>query len=169
MLDRKHIVDRFISYITIDTESDPNSNTTPSTKKQWDLANKLVKELKDIGMSDVSIDENAYAEADEMFHSMLIKLTENAPLDNIYFFSNIHDKVVGHGLVRTPEETLEEHFKIINAIEEGNPDKAEKLVREHINKSKELLINQLTNLGAKVTIENIICVRQELPAQPRTR
>ncbi len=92
-----------------------------------------------------TIDENAYAEADEMFHSMLIKLTENAPLDNIYFFSNIHDKVVGHGLVRTPEETLEEHFEIINAIEEGNPDKAEKLVREHINKSKELLINQHKN------------------------
>ena len=63
MLDRKHIVDRFISYITIDTESDPNSETTPSTEKQWDLANKLVKELKDIGMSDVSIDENAYVMA----------------------------------------------------------------------------------------------------------
>lgn len=63
MLDRKHIVDRFISYITIDTESDPNSETTPSTEKQWDLANKLFEELKDIGMSDVSIDENAYVMA----------------------------------------------------------------------------------------------------------
>lgn len=56
----QHIIDRFISYVTIDTESDPNSNTTPSTEKQWDLANKLVEELKAIGMSDVSIDENAY-------------------------------------------------------------------------------------------------------------
>ena len=56
----QHIINRFISYITIDTESDPNSNTTPSTKKQWDLANKLVEELKAIGMSDVTIDENAY-------------------------------------------------------------------------------------------------------------
>ncbi len=91
------------------------------------------------------IDMNAYAEADEKFHSLLIKLTGNAPLDNIYFFSNIHDKVVGHGLVRTPDETLQEHFKIIDAIEGGNPDKAEKLVREHINKSKELLINQYKN------------------------
>lgn len=63
MLDRKHIVDRFISYITIDTESDPNSDTTPSTEKQWDLANKLVEELKEIGMTDVSIDENAYVMA----------------------------------------------------------------------------------------------------------
>ncbi|AXT20631.1 peptidase T [Flavobacteriaceae bacterium AU392] len=60
MINKQHIIDRFISYITIDTESDPNSNTTPSTEKQWDLANNLVKELKAIGMSDVSIDENAY-------------------------------------------------------------------------------------------------------------
>ena len=56
----QHIINRFISYVTIDTESDPNSETTPSTKKQWDLANKLVDELKTIGLSDVSIDENAY-------------------------------------------------------------------------------------------------------------
>ncbi|WP_412984512.1 peptidase T [Pontimicrobium sp. IMCC45349] len=60
MLDRKHIIDRFISYVTIDTESDPNSPTTPSTEKQWDLANKLAEELKAIGLQDVSIDENAY-------------------------------------------------------------------------------------------------------------
>ena len=60
MLDKQHIIDRFISYVTIDTESDPNSDTTPSTKKQWDLANKLVEELKTIGMQDVSIDKNAY-------------------------------------------------------------------------------------------------------------
>ena len=54
------IIDRFVSYVTIDTESDPNSTTTPSTAKQWDLANKLVEELKAIGMQDVTIDENAY-------------------------------------------------------------------------------------------------------------
>ena len=46
----KHIIDRFISYISIDTQSDPNSNTTPSTEKQWTLAHKLVAELKQIGM-----------------------------------------------------------------------------------------------------------------------
>lgn len=56
----KHIIDRFISYITIDTQSDPSSDTTPSTEKQWKLAHKLVEELKAIGMHDVSIDENAY-------------------------------------------------------------------------------------------------------------
>lgn len=59
-MNKQNITNRFISYVTIDTESDPNSATIPSTKKQWDLANKLVEELKSIGMTDVSIDENAY-------------------------------------------------------------------------------------------------------------
>ncbi|MHC0445737.1 peptidase T [Flavobacterium sp. 3-218] len=56
----QHIIDRFISYVTIDTESDPNSQTTPSTEKQWNLANKLVEELKTIGLEDVTIDDKAY-------------------------------------------------------------------------------------------------------------
>ncbi len=56
----QHIIDRFISYVTIDTESDPNSDSCPSTEKQWDLANKLVEELKAMGMHDVSIDKHAY-------------------------------------------------------------------------------------------------------------
>lgn len=60
MISKEHIIKRFVSYVTIDTESDPTSNTTPSTAKQWNLANKLVDELKAIGMSGVSIDENAY-------------------------------------------------------------------------------------------------------------
>ncbi|AXT50776.1 peptidase T [Aquimarina sp. BL5] len=60
MIPKNHIIDRFVSYVTIDTESDPNSNTTPSSMKQWDLANKLVEELKSIGLEEVTIDENAY-------------------------------------------------------------------------------------------------------------
>src|SRR5690554_2747128 len=59
----QHIIDRFKSYVIIDTESDPNSDTTPSTEKQWDLANKLVEELKAIGMKEVTIDKNAYVMA----------------------------------------------------------------------------------------------------------
>lgn len=56
----QHLINRFISYVTIDTESDSSSETTPSTQKQWDLANKLVEELKAIGMKEVSIDDKAY-------------------------------------------------------------------------------------------------------------
>ncbi|MEJ6792982.1 MAG: peptidase T [Lacinutrix sp.] len=60
MISKQDIIKRFVGYVTVDTESDPESDTTPSTAKQWDLANALVEELKAIGMSDVSIDENAY-------------------------------------------------------------------------------------------------------------
>lgn len=60
MISKQDIIKRFVGYVTVDTESDPESDTTPSTAKQWDLANILVDELKAIGMSDVTIDENAY-------------------------------------------------------------------------------------------------------------
>ncbi len=59
----QHTIDRFISYVTIDTESDPNSETTPSTKKQLVLAKILVKELNAIGMTDVTLDKNGYVMA----------------------------------------------------------------------------------------------------------
>jgi len=59
----QNITDRFLRYIKIDTQSDPNNPEFPSTEKQWDLANLLVKELEEIGMQDISIDENAYVMA----------------------------------------------------------------------------------------------------------
>ncbi|WP_139957922.1 peptidase T [Flavicella sediminum] len=54
------ILHRFIKYIQIDTQSDPNNPAFPSTEKQWDLAHLLVEELNDIGLKDVSLDENCY-------------------------------------------------------------------------------------------------------------
>ncbi len=60
MINKQSLIDRFISYVTIDTESDPNSNTTPSSAKQWDLARKLAEELETMGMEGVTIDDNAY-------------------------------------------------------------------------------------------------------------
>ena len=60
MIDKQHIIARFIKYVTIDTESDPNNPAFPSTKKQWDLAKILEKELNQIGLQDVELDENCY-------------------------------------------------------------------------------------------------------------
>lgn len=60
MISKNNIIERFIGYVTIDTQSNPDSDKTPSTEKQWDLANKLAVELKRIGMEEVDIDENAY-------------------------------------------------------------------------------------------------------------
>ena len=59
----QNITDRFVKYITIDTQSDPENSAFPSTEKQWDLARVLVDELKEIGMIDVTLDENCYVMA----------------------------------------------------------------------------------------------------------
>ena len=67
------VVDRFIRYAKIFTESDPASDTFPSTSRQLDLARLLVEELKQIGMVDISLDENGYVMA------TLPANVENAP------------------------------------------------------------------------------------------
>jgi tripeptide aminopeptidase len=54
---------RFFEYVKIDTQSDPNSITFPSTSKQKILANKLVLELLELGIEDAEIDENGYVYA----------------------------------------------------------------------------------------------------------
>ncbi|CAM3552335.1 peptidase T [Zobellia roscoffensis] len=59
----QNIINRFLKYVKIDTQSDPNSKTTPSTEKQWYLADLLVEELLEIGMEEVSIDNKAYITA----------------------------------------------------------------------------------------------------------
>ncbi|MCC4213377.1 peptidase T [Leeuwenhoekiella parthenopeia] len=60
MIDKQPLINRFISYVTIDTQSDPESSATPSTEKQWNLARKLHQELLDMGLSDARIDGNGY-------------------------------------------------------------------------------------------------------------
>jgi tripeptide aminopeptidase len=50
-------MDRFLRYIKIDTQSAEDQETVPSTKKQFDLANLLAKELKDLGVQNVRVSE----------------------------------------------------------------------------------------------------------------
>jgi tripeptide aminopeptidase len=50
-------MDRFLRYVKIDTQSAEDQNTVPSTKKQFDLANLLAKELKDLGVQNVRVSE----------------------------------------------------------------------------------------------------------------
>ena len=59
---KNEIKERFFRYIKIDTQSDENSETFPSTKKQFDLLNLLNKELKEFGLKS-EIDEHGYVMA----------------------------------------------------------------------------------------------------------
>jgi tripeptide aminopeptidase len=54
------LVHRLVAYAKIETTSDRHNDTIPSTPCQWDLARLLVKELQDMGIQDVSIDDHAY-------------------------------------------------------------------------------------------------------------
>ena len=57
------IVERFLKYVSFDTQSAEDSETTPSTEKQWVLARYLKEELEGIGLTEVEIDEHAYVYA----------------------------------------------------------------------------------------------------------
>lgn len=57
---KDELIKRFTTYVKIDTQSNEDSQTCPSTPGQWDLLNLLVDELKKIGMEEVTIDENGY-------------------------------------------------------------------------------------------------------------
>ncbi len=60
---KNELIERFTSYVKIDTQSDEKNPDCPSTPGQLVLAKQLVKELKEIGMEDVTMDENGYVMA----------------------------------------------------------------------------------------------------------
>ncbi|MBN8236117.1 peptidase T [Halobacillus kuroshimensis] len=60
---KKELLERFVSYAKMNTQSDETTGRTPSTKGQWELAHKLVAELEAIGMSEVRVDDHAYVMA----------------------------------------------------------------------------------------------------------
>ncbi|WP_419893381.1 peptidase T [Oceanobacillus kimchii] len=57
---QKQLINRLITYAKIDTQSDDQSSTTPSTPGQWDLIHYLQNELKEIGMQEIEVDEYGY-------------------------------------------------------------------------------------------------------------
>src|SRR5438105_922655 len=60
MIDAEDLLQRFLSYVQIDTQSDPHSTSTPSTLNQWVLIRKLEAELRALGLSDVRVTEFGY-------------------------------------------------------------------------------------------------------------
>ncbi len=57
------VLERFLKYVQIDTQSDPHSTTQPSTEKQKDLSRILVQELREMGITDAYLDEHGYVYA----------------------------------------------------------------------------------------------------------
>lgn len=57
---KEQVIERLIRYAKIDTQSDFTSETTPSTQKQFDLLHVLKEELTEIGLTEITLDENGY-------------------------------------------------------------------------------------------------------------
>ena len=57
------VAERFLEYVQIDTQSDPDSDTTPSTEKQKNLSRRLARELREIGLGDAEMDAHGYVYA----------------------------------------------------------------------------------------------------------
>ncbi|GFN30108.1 peptidase T [Paenibacillus xylaniclasticus] len=79
---KNDIIRRFTSYVTVDTQSNDDSDTCPTTPGQWTLARQLVDELKEIGMTEVTVDENGYVMA-------TLPANTDIPIDTIGFLAHI--------------------------------------------------------------------------------
>ena len=87
------------------------------------------------------IDQTEYLEADQLFHNTIIKNSGNYVIDRLELLGHNTVRTFRGGLLRSPKETLSEHFQIINALENRDSLWAENLIKEHSRKSMEFLKN----------------------------
>ncbi|MBT8320984.1 MAG: peptidase T [Eudoraea sp.] len=160
------LIDRFIRYVKIDTQSDPYSKSTPSTEKQWDLAKRLVKELEEIGMQDVTIDDKAYIMA-----TLPANTSETIP--TIGFVSHFDTTPDFSGTNVNPRIIENYDGKVIVLNKEQNillsPDEFEDL---RLYKGKTLIVTDGTTLlGAddKAGIAEIITAMEYLIQHPEIK
>jgi tripeptide aminopeptidase len=76
------VKDKFLSYVQIDTQSDPESESYPSTSKQLNLSKQLVEEAKAMGLKNVELDEFGY-----VYATIPSNTTKNVP--NIFFCAHV--------------------------------------------------------------------------------
>lgn len=81
-IDAERLLKRFLTYVQKDTQSDENSESCPSTEKQRFFASKLKEELLKIGLSRVTLDQNAYLTAE-------LPTNINKPVPTIGFISHM--------------------------------------------------------------------------------
>jgi len=100
---------------------------------------KYLKSLfrKFIGKDEINVTE--YIESDQEFHNAIMKISGNQILNRLELLGNNTIRTFRGGLLRPPQETLSEHLNILAAIEAGDGELAEKLIREHSHKSMETL------------------------------
>ena len=94
-----------------------------------------------VGMDNIPL--NQYQKADQKFHGGLINLSHNAIIKRMEVVGNIHIISYNRGLIRGPQETLSEHFAILDAIRDRNADLAEQCLRQHLRKSRNKILESI--------------------------
>ena len=110
------------------------------TKDQLMYLKSLFQEF--VGTDEISVPD--YLESDQEFHDMIMKVSGNKVITRLEFLGHNTIRTFRGGMLRPPQESLPEHMAIIAALEKGDAELAEKLVREHIRKTMELLIKSKT-------------------------
>jgi DNA-binding GntR family transcriptional regulator len=98
---------------------------------------------KFVGTDKISVPD--YLESDQEFHYMIMKASGNKVIARLEFLGNNTIRTFRGGMLRPPQESLPEHMAIIAAFEKGDGELAEKLVREHIRTTMELLKKNKTD------------------------
>lgn len=88
------------------------------------------------------INKQEYQRADREFHNLLLKLSGNEIIMKIDVLANILVRTYIKGLIREPEETIDEHKAILEAIEKRDEELAEHLTKQHLRRSQ-LLLNDV--------------------------
>lgn len=108
---------------------------------------KEVEELKTlfVPFTQGKIDAKAYQKADAKFHDTIIEGSGNNFLHKLFHQGNLLVCIDIIGLLRAPEETLQEHIEIIKAVENKDVDLAEHLAKEHLDRTKQLILKQMND------------------------
>lgn len=160
------VKDRLLRYVVIDTQSNPFSNTQPSTEKQKDLSRLLVKELQEMGIEDAHLDDHGYVYA-------TIPATSNKPVPVICFCAHVdtapdcsgtnvqpivHPKYTGEPIV-LPQDTSQ----VITV--ENHPYLNQKIGDDIITASG----NTLLGADDKAGVAIIMDLAQQLTQHPELR
>ncbi len=105
------------------------------TKDQLEYLKSLFEKF--VGADEINPAE--YIESDQEFHNMIMIISSNQILHRLELLGNNTIRTYRGGLLRSPQETLPEHLDILAALENGDGELAEKLIREHDRKSTDTL------------------------------
>lgn len=160
------VIERFLKYVTFDTQSDESTGVTPSTPKQMVFAQYLKTELEELGLKDISLDENGY-----LFATLPSNVNHEVPVVGFIAHMDTSPDMTGAGV--TPRIVYGYDGSDIVLCEEENvvlsPNRFPELL-DH--KGEDLIVtNGKTLLGAddKAGIAEIITAMVYLKEHPEIK